>query len=461
MIDDLHSFKKRMDNVGCGFCLAKWTQVTMHLHNGLTHSCHHPSPHKIPLSEIKENPTALHNTKYKKERRKEMLEGKKPKECDYCWGIEKTSNSFSDRIFKSSEPWSSPYFNEIKKISWDVNYNPKYVEVSFSNACNFKCAYCGPTFSSKWVEESSKQGGYQLLDFKYNNLEYLGEINQLPYKHTDHNPYVESFWNWWPELYRDLHTFRITGGEPLLCKDTWKILDFISETPTPNRKLNFSINTNLGVSKELIVDLVEKAKKIIDEKKVNEFIIFTSCEAWGEQSEYTRYGMDFNLFFENVEYILKNLEKVNIVIMSTFNALSVFSYDKLIEKVFELKKKYHNKNRYWPSALQLDSSYLRWPNFLSVKILEDEHKELILKSAKKAFYYASKEFSRDVYGFSDTEVQKIKRIYDYSISEDDFNVEINRMNFIKFVDEYDKRRGVNFLKTFPEMTNLYNNVKNK
>jgi hypothetical protein len=40
------------------------------------------------------------------------------------------SNSFSDRIFKSSEPWSDPYFNEIVKLEWRDDYNPKYVEVT-------------------------------------------------------------------------------------------------------------------------------------------------------------------------------------------------------------------------------------------------------------------------------------------------------------------------------------------
>jgi organic radical activating enzyme len=458
---ELYSFKQKLDDIGCGMCLAKWTQVTMHLHNGMTHSCHHPVAHKIPLREIKNNPTALHNTNFKKKIRRKMISGEKPEECEYCWNVEKTSNSFSDRIFKSSEPWSEPYLEEIKNLKWNHNYNPKYVEVSFSNVCNFKCAYCSPICSSKWTEEINKYGGYILKDLNYNNLEYLEETDQLPYNHTEYNPYVESFWNWWPELYRDLNTFRITGGEPLLCKDTWKILDFISETDEPNRNLNISINTNLGVPKELIIDLVEKAKKIIDENRVHEFIIFTSCEAYGEQSEYVRYGMNFDLFFENLEYILENLPKVNIVMMATFNALSVFSYDKLIDKVFEIKKKYHSENRYWPPALQLDTSYLMWPNFLSVKILEDEQKELILKSAKKVFYYATKEFSFKHYGFSNTEVQKIKRIYDYSISKDDFDVDINRKNFVDFVDEYDIRRGTNFFKTFPQMNNLYNNVKNK
>lgn len=452
--------KSELDKVGCGMCLAKWTQVTMHLHNGMTHSCHHPVPHKIPLNEIKENPTALHNTKYKKLARKEMLENKRPGECDYCWNVEDNSNSFSDRVFKSNESWSLPHLEEIKGLDWRANYNPRYVEVSFSNTCNFKCAYCSPMASSKWVEEIEKFGGYP-LSYNFNNLEWLKETGQLPYKQTEYNPYVESFWNWWPELYRDLHTFRITGGEPLLAKDTWKVLDFIAETPEPNRKLNLSINTNLGVPKNLINEFVKKSKKIIEEDRVNEFIIFTSCETWGEQAEYIRFGLNFNQFLENVEYILQELPKVTINIMSTFNALSPFGYDKLIDKVQELKEKYQNKERYWKSAIQLDTAYLRWPPHLSVKILDREHKDLILESAKKAFYYATPQFTNDYFGFSDTEVQKIKRLYDFAISDDGFEVEKNKLDFVKFVDEYDIRKGTNFLNTFPQLENFYNEIRNK
>ena len=44
-----------LNSVGCGFCLAKWTQVTIHLASGITHSCHHVGAHKIPLEELKEN----------------------------------------------------------------------------------------------------------------------------------------------------------------------------------------------------------------------------------------------------------------------------------------------------------------------------------------------------------------------------------------------------------------------
>ena len=114
----LVSTKRKLDKVGCGFCLAKWTQVTVHLQNGHTHSCHHPKTHKIPLEELKRNPSALHNTIFKKKRRKEMLQGGRPKECDYCWNIEDNSDRFSDRVFKSQESWSLPHYDEIKNTDW-------------------------------------------------------------------------------------------------------------------------------------------------------------------------------------------------------------------------------------------------------------------------------------------------------------------------------------------------------
>ena len=80
--------------------------------------------------------------------------------------------------------------------------------------------------------------------------------NKVPILHREPNPYVDAFWKWWPDLYRDLHTFRITGGEPMLAKDTWKVLDYIIEEPNPNKDLNFAINSNLGLEDNMIDKLI-------------------------------------------------------------------------------------------------------------------------------------------------------------------------------------------------------------
>lgn len=451
--------KEELDSVGCGMCLAKWTQVTLQLQSGHNHSCHHPGTHKISQEEIKRNPSALHNTRFKKLRRKEMLEGKRPAECDYCWGTEDTSDQFSDRIFKSAESWSWPYKDEIITSEWREDYNAKYVEVAFSNACNFKCMYCGPAYSTKWMEEITHYGHYPTLD-RFNSLDWLKQEDKMPIPLSQPNPYLDAFWKWWPELYNELQVFRITGGEPLLASDTWKILDYIIDHPSPNTDLKLAINTNLGVPDNLIDKLIEKIKKIEDGHRVKELIIFTSVDTWGEQAEYIRTGLVFNRFWDNVNKILMNCPRVNVTFMSTYNALSIFKYDQLITEIYKLKENYGSNDRYWNSATFLDTSYLRYPQHQTVKILPIEFSKYILNQVKLMSYYSTPSFETRLIGYSDIEVQKIKRIYDWMASphDDPANSQL-RYNFYKHFSEHDIRRNTSFIKTFPELEDFYNMCK--
>jgi hypothetical protein len=120
--------------VGPSFCLAKWHHVTVYLQSGETHSCYHPKPHKIPLEELSNNPSALHNTNEKKLERKLMLEGKKPEGCNYCWNIESMGPDYiSDRHLRNSSIFTEERYQQTSKGSWDQNINPEYMEINFGN----------------------------------------------------------------------------------------------------------------------------------------------------------------------------------------------------------------------------------------------------------------------------------------------------------------------------------------
>ena len=448
--------KNKLDNIGCGMCLAKWTQVTIHLQNGHTHSCHHPRTHKISESEISRNPSALHNTRFKKLKRKEMLEGSRPSECDYCWNVEDNSDRFSDRVFKSSEPWSLPHFDEITQNDWRTDFNPRYVEVAFSNKCNFKCSYCAPQFSSKWMSEVEQFGGYDTSS-RFNSPEHMNNESTKPFKHNEYNPYVEAFWKWWPDLYNDLDTFRITGGEPLLSKDTWKVLDYILEQKEPNKNLKIAINSNLGIPDNLVDKLIDKINKITDEGRVKEFVLFTSADTWGDHAEYIRNGLVFNKFWDNINKILSKCPKVVITFMVTYNALSVLRYNKLIKGVYDLKETYNSSDRYWNSAVFLDTSYLRYPGHQTVQVLPESFAPLVFEQAKYADFLSTIEFNHTHIGYSDIEIQKIKRTYDWMISDKDPQKLLTlQRDFHIFFKEHDRRRGTNFVKTFPELEEFYN-----
>lgn len=458
--------KKKLDKVGCGFCLAKWTQVTMHLNDGTTHSCHHPAPHKIGLREIKKDPTALHNSLIKKKERKEMLEGGRPSACSYCWNIEDNSDSFSDRVYKSEEEWSWPHYDEIKNLKWRDNFTPKYVEVAFSNTCNFKCAYCGPSYSSKWVEEMKEHGEFSTGD-GFNSLEELKRQDMVPIPQREENPYVEAFWEWWPHLYKELDTFRITGGEPLMAKDTFKVLDYILEQEEPNTNLKLSINSNLCIEDKLFERFLEKAKIIIDEGRVKEFIVYTSVDTYGKQAEFVRTGLDFDKLFKNIDTLLTELPKLSIVIMSTFNLFSPFGYEKLVRKVYDFKVKHFNTERYWNSPLILDTSYLRYPDFLSFRILKGYLDVRYFERLEKYMKFFSTYRSLNSYnleettdtGFSLKEIEKITRIKDIFLKDQQNNEDFSKgkEKFLNYIKDYKKRRNLDCEEYFPELKKFIEN----
>ena len=327
-IEQLKQKREKINQISPSFCSAKWLQTTLYLQNGYNHSCHHPSPHKIPVEEVLENPAALHNSKYKKQQRIKMLNGERPSECDYCWRIEDQGKGhFSDRHYKTADWWSWDKVDVIATDNPSKDVYPTYLEVSFSNACNFACAYCSPEISSEWMKDIEKNGDYP-VEFGSGNLDYLRQVEKFPYKHSEPNPYVDAFWKWFPEALPHLRVFRITGGEPTMSKDVWKVIDYIYDNAQP--ELSIAINSNLGTDPRLIQRLVDACNKLKD--KVKQIEIYTSCEATGEQAEYIRDGMDYDYWRSNVEKVLTETD-ANVAIMTTLNILSMTTFENFIEAV--------------------------------------------------------------------------------------------------------------------------------
>jgi len=413
-------YKKKLDNISPSFCLAKWTRSTVHLGAGMTHSCHHPNLHIIPVDEIKIDVSALHNTNYKKQQRQLMLNGVRPSECDYCWRIEDSSNSLSDRITKSFSPWSRPFFKETITQGASGG-NPKYLEISFDNICNLKCSYCGPTYSSKWMDEINRYGPWP-----GDHTNHYGQTYIIP--NREYNPYIDAFWQWWPDLYLSLHTFRITGGEPLLSKNTFKVLDYIIDNP--NTKLELSINSNLMVDQTVLDKFIKKASQL----KVKKLTIHTSCEAHGAAAEYARNGLHYNTWLGNCYKVLNSIPDVKLDIMATYNAFSVTTYKLFLEDINALK------GRKWFSRVSLSTNYLRNPNSLAIWILPKHYSNYI----NDQICYMK------THRFAATEINELQRILKLFVT----TKQTNLTDFLKFVAEHDRRRQTSFIKTFPEMQEL-------
>lgn len=447
-VSELEKTKKLLDVISPTFCAAKWFQVTLHLQNGHTHSCHHPPSHQVGLSEIAQSPDALHNSAQKTRERSEMLEGKRPRECQFCWSVEDLPGANkSDRIIKSNDFWAKDQIASRDVKSWIGPVNPTYVEVSFSNQCNFKCAYCSPHVSSKWMSEIVEFGS-QWNHLKYHDLEELKAKGMLPIE-EEVNPYVDAFWKWWPDLKTNLKVLRITGGEPLLSPSTSKVLQSLEKEPQP--KLSFAINSNLGVPGEIVDRYISDIQKVIRVKGVSDFAFYTSMDTWGEQAEYIRYGLDQKLFLRNVTKILSELSQVKIGIMCTFNALSIPNFRRLLDLVLELKEVAAQNNNF----VFLDVSHLVHPEFLSVQICDSAMKETLARDL--GFMEENKiEVKGGHKAFFKFEIDKVIRLVEYINQPIESRKQTDlRKAFHHFISEYDRRRKAEFSVTFPELAGFY------
>ncbi len=444
-LSDAEVMKERLDTVSPSLCLAKWKQVSLHLPTGLTNSCYHPPLHSIGLENLDNNPSLLHNTKEKKQQRRLMMQGKKPDGCQYCWKME-SNGDLSDRHYRSGEPWASKDFDAIVQNPMK-DVIPSYVEVNFNHACNLRCSYCSPQFSSSWMQEIKQSGAYP-TSTPHNAPEHF--INErLPIPQSHDNPYVDAFWKWWPELYPELEHFRMTGGEPLMDKNTYRVFDYVLEHPKSNLHLN--VTSNLSVIDTLWVKYLDYVKKL-SQGDIEHFMQYVSVDTWGKQAEYIRDGLDFDLLWDRVHQFLTEVPNYSsITFIITMNNLSVSSLDKLLEGILALRKEYSKDfQRVW-----FDTPVLRTPSWQSMQILPEAY-TMRLEQCKDYMQDNLETEETRFKGFKDYEVQRIQRDIAWMKEPlDVFYSNKQKADFYRFFTESDKRHNTSFLETFPEMREFW------
>lgn len=449
--DFLTAAEQMKSRLGEGLCLAKWQQVSLHLPTGLTNSCYHPPLHEIDATLLKDNPSALHNTPYKKAQRKIMLRNERPTECSYCWTQEDLGN-LSDRHYRSGEPWAAEHFDRIVNSTGDEDEIPSYVEVNFNHACNLKCSYCSPQFSSSWADEITRHGAYPTSNPHNDPIHFRGR--RRPILAREHNPYVDAFWEWWPSLYPKLKHFRMTGGEPLMDKNTYRVFDYVLEHPSPD--LHLDVTSNFSVEPELFDRYLDYVKKLTtnEPKRLQHFMQYVSLDGVGPRAEYGRHGLDFNRLWDNVNRFLTEVpNRSSLTFIITMNALNVTGVRELFNAILGLREIYSKTyQRVW-----FDTPILRQPTHQSLQLLPEMYSDLL----EESWVFIMKNLEtpeRPFKGFKDYELHRLQRVIDWmneGRNLDSKYVTMQQADFYRFFNEHDKRRGTDFLKTFPEMSEFW------
>lgn len=282
------------------FCPAKWDELVINTSYNYVYGCCKARPEKF----VNDYNKIIDHQK------QNLLNNVQDSSCSYCWKSEKTNGiSLRTQFLKKFEVST---FDEYKN-----NKSPKVIEINIGNACNMQCIYCNPKFSSQWEKDIQNQK-YQLftdrhvygIDIKNKQLvvENLELLNTLKFE-----------------------TLRIIGGEPLINKNFFSILDTIDH------------NGILDVTSNLMVDKKSIDKLLSNKNKFKYIIINVSLDACKEISEFVRYGLDYDLFLKNLDYLLENAKeniKINILSLMTNLTLcdiSNFSSDVILPRLEKYK----------------------------------------------------------------------------------------------------------------------------
>lgn len=446
-MNDLEFRRQVLDTKSASFCAAKWYNATIWLGSGMTTSCHHPPAHLVDIDAVQVNPKLLHNTAQKKDDRAKMLRGERPVGCEYCWKIEDMGrNAVSDRVYKS-KIYPIEALDEAYNTPAEADVNLRTLEIAFDRTCQFACSYCNPAFSSTWVKDIKNNGAYtNLISDGRNHFTHEHDSAQL-YRFGETNPYVDAFFAWWEsDLHQTLQELRITGGEPLMSGETWKLLEWF-KTNQGKSKTRLAINSNLGMDRLRLLEFVNKTQDI------PHLEIYTSNEAYGSQAEYIRDGLDYDLWMHNVQELLEHNHIRAVHVMCTINALCLDTLDVFLDQLVRIKKVYDRER------VNFTLNILRFPSFQSALVLPESVKT---KYRLRLTDWLTKH--QDHNYLHEHEIRHMQRLIDYldivkTPHSEAFEMPKLLNDFKQFYTQYDRRRNKNFAETFPALRTWYESIQ--
>jgi hypothetical protein len=283
---------------------------------------------------------------------------------------------------------------------------------------------------------------------RHNDPSHFVDRNRpIPVRET--NPYVDAFWQWWPTLYPELEHFRMTGGEPLLDKNTYRVFDYVLSNPKPNLHLN--VTSNFSVDEKSWQKYKGYVKELCQEGVLEHFMQYISLDSFGPQAEYIRHGLDFDLLWDRVNQFLTEIPGRNsVTFIVTMNNLSVTNLSSLFAGILGLRKLYSKTyQRVW-----FDTPVLRQPAWQSLQILPESYVEQLEHLWAWMIRQIETESTR-FQGFKDYEIARLDRDIAWMRAGQQLDpayINQNKADFYRFFNEADRRHDTNFLKIFPEMT---------
>jgi len=360
-MDEKKLFKIR-DETSDTFCLAKFHEASIWVYSGKIASCHY-----TPFIQVGNTVDTFYNPAEKREQQKKMLAGEQPPACDSCWRYEnlglrsdrtRKSLSFTDHL--AAEDYKNPNYV----------FKPKALELAFQNTCNLACSYCSPQFSTSWTNDIRVNGVYKgiITDDRRHYQKDINELNEM----ID-PPDMTLFWEWFESVATGLESIRVSGGEPLMHEEVFRVFEMMTEI---NPNIECVIHSNL-CQKPAIMDRFFDKISGLTNLRMN-----ISNESAGETAEFVREGMIYTEWLENIERLANSTVK-EFSVSTTVSAIALQSLDQMYLDIINIRK--HTKVKPYISINMVDK-----PDFQGFACLTREERDFYINKYTK-FYDSIKD----------------------------------------------------------------------
>jgi len=347
-----------------------------------------------------------HGEKWKQVRKWFATKDTLPTPCEICSNQQADNMvSFRELSFDIDPVWrkkEEKLFDNIDPTTGEIKGNHiDFLDVRFSNLCNMKCRMCGPTWSSLWAEEEGDETPFQSC-------------------------YSEDTFNSILELLPNLRTIYFAGGEPLLAKEHYLILEELIRLKEAGIVTNDPIlkyNSNCTILKYKNKDLFDLWKHF------NHIDYSVSLEHYGERAEYIRHGVDWGTIESN---LLSFKDKPNVEV-STVSTVQFYNYP-----TYHLFHDYMKQDKF-SHIKYMSSSYLYNPLWYNPAVVHDDIKSTATANRRNIKKIDDKNSILSIVN-SAQEVSKF-----HSMKKDLEKENLHRDNL----------RGEDFYKTFPEYAGIF------
>lgn len=388
------------------FCMFPWLHLNV-APNGTVYPCCNNQYDEIFGDLQTSNLEQIFNNDKMKMLRLNMLNEKKSSFCKQCYKSEEVSDTsyrkFANGYFGGNfdqlihKTWSNGFVDDFKMM---------YVDVRFSNLCNFKCRTCGDFFSSKWSEEmypNSTRSLVKYADSSGETLNYL--ISQIP----------------------NFQIVYFAGGEPLIMPDHYVLLEEMIRSGK-SKDIMLRYNTNLSTLKYKKIDIFDIWKKF---KKVE---LSVSIDHYGKRAEYIRHGTNWEIVYHN----LKTVRNADFINFSINSVISLFNYLTLDDFILFLIQ-----NGILQKEDLVSFISLQYPYYFSTQVMPKElkmianKKNLELHKKIEKYYFAPHILSAINYA------EEKNSWYEY------------KDKLLYHINDTDKVRKEDFKSTFPELSSIF------